>query len=59
MFLYERQASLNPFHKLVFFTVFQSDTHLPSKFMGIYKGKKNLFDDALIVTFFYTIKFSG
>ena len=37
----------------MFFPVFQSDTHLPSKFMRIYKGKKNLFDDALMVTFFF------
>ena len=35
----------------MFFPVFQSDTNLPSKFMRIYKGKKNLFDDALMVTF--------
>ena len=44
----------------MFFPVFQSDTHLPSKFMRIYKGKNNLFDDALMVTFFfffYIIKF--
>ena len=27
--------------------------------MRIYKGKKNIFDDALMVTFFYTIKFRG
>ena len=44
----------------MFFPVFQSDTHLPSKFMRIYKGKENLFDDPLMVTFFfYKIKFRG
>ena len=43
----------------MFFPVFKSDTHLPSKFMRIYKGKKNLFDDALMVTFFLYNQIQG